>query len=576
MRFNITDKIVLLAIGAALFLGIIISGVFIYVYKSDYEREIEQLRQLLYQATDVKSKEQVEIVNSVVEQMHKVGTELGLPEDSIKTLVAKVMREAKYSDNGYFWADRSNGQNVFIRGSKTEGTMRWDMVDVKGNKLLHDIIGKALSGGGYSDYWWPRPNTDKPLHKRGYSVYYEPFDWVIGTGNYFDDIEAMLQKKADESKKALRKTIFLLILIFLAVAIVIVGISILIGRRLSKPIVYLSEFMHEISGKESYSQRIQKSTHDEIGMLYDAFNSLLTVNEKSRKELKKHREELEEQVNMRTAELNILNKELKNANKELNGKNETILEKNNKLHLTIKHLKETQAQLLQAEKMASIGILTAGVAHEMNNPLNYIMGAYVGLLRHFKANTFSENQKQVGKLIEAMKVGIDRSSAIVKGLNQFSRKSDSYDEECNIHEIIEHSLAMLHNQIKHVVTIERDFSTSDIVIKGNVGNLHQVFLNLLGNAVQAIESEGTITVKTEDKESEVFITLTDSGIGIPQENIQKITDPFFTTKDPGKGTGLGLSITYNIIKEHKGKLLFESEEGQGTSVKIILPKVNKS
>ncbi len=571
MRVNITNKIVFLAIGAALFLGIIISSVFIYVYKRDYEREIDQLRQLLYQATDIKSKEQVEIVASIVEEMHNISRESGMPEDSIETLVAKVIREAKYSDNGYFWADYSNGQNVFIRGSKTERTMRWDMIDVKGKKLLHEIIGIALSGGGYTDYWWPRPNTDEPLHKRGYSIYYEPFDWVIGTGNYFDDIEKMLQKKADESKKALRKTILILIIIFLAVAIVIVSISILIGKRLSKPIVYLSEFMRELSGKESYSKRIQKSTNDEIGILYDEFNSLLSVNEKSRDELKKHREKLEEQVNLRTLELKNLNKELKNANKELNCKNETILEKNDKLHLTINHLKETQAQLLQSEKMASLGILTAGVAHEINNPLNYIMGAYIGLLRHYEENTFSENPEQVGILIEAMKIGIDRSSAIVHGLNQFSRKSDSYDEDCNVHEILENSLTMLHNQIKHNITVEKDFNASDIVIKGNVGSLHQVFINILGNAVQAIESKGKITVKTEDNGSEVLITITDSGIGIPKENLKKLTDPFFTTKDPGKGTGLGLSITYNIIKEHKGKLMFESVEGKGTSVKIILP-----
>ncbi len=571
MRVNITNKIVFLAIGAALFLGIIISSVFIYVYKRDYKREIDQLRQLLYQATDIKSKEQVEIVASIVEEMHNISRECGMPEDSIETLVAKVIREAKYSDNGYFWADYSNGQNVFIRGSKTERTMRWDMIDVKGKKLLHEIIGIALSGGGYTDYWWPRPNTDEPLHKRGYSIYYEPFDWIIGTGNYFDDIEKMLQKKADESKKALRKTILILIIIFLAVAIVIVSISILIGKRLSKPIVYLSEFMRELSGKESYSKRIRKSTNDEIGILYDEFNSLLSVNEKSRDELKKHREKLEEQVNLRTLELKNLNKELKNANKELNCKNETILEKNDKLHLTINHLKETQAQLLQSEKMASLGILTAGVAHEINNPLNYIMGAYIGLLRHYEENTFSENPEQVGILIEAMKIGIDRSSAIVHGLNQFSRKSDSYDEDCNVHEILENSLTMLHNQIKHNITVEKDFNASDIVIKGNVGSLHQVFINILGNAVQAIESKGKITVKTEDNGSEVLITITDSGIGIPKENLNKLTDPFFTTKDPGKGTGLGLSITYNIIKEHKGKLMFESVEGKGTSVKIILP-----
>jgi signal transduction histidine kinase len=289
-------------------------------------------------------------------------------------------------------------------------------------------------------------------------------------------------------------------------------------------------------------------------------------------ELKSHKENLELLVIEKTHDLETANEELQATNEELYDKSEIIKDQNQELKSTLQHLKETQAQLLQSEKMASLGILTAGVAHEINNPLNYIMGSYVGLLRHYNENTFSDNPEQVGKLIEAMKIGLDRSSAIVQGLNQFSRKSDSYDEDCNVHEIIENSLTMLHNQIKHKISVEKEYCNSDIVIKGNVGLLHQVFMNILGNAVQSIESEGEITIKTEDKESDVLIAITDTGVGITKENLKKITDPFFTTKAPGKGTGLGLSITYNIIKEHKGKLKFDSQEGKGTTVTVILAK----
>ena len=256
---------------------------------------------------------------------------------------------------------------------------------------------------------------------------------------------------------------------------------------------------------------------------------------------------------------------------------QSLLEKKVKLRTeelesAIKHIKETQTQLLQSEKMASLGILTAGVAHEINNPLNYIMGSYIGLLRHYKENSFAENHEQIGVLIDAMKVGIDRSSAIIQGLNQFSRKSDSHDEQCNMHEILENSMAMINNLLIQHITVRKDFSTSEILIKGNIGHLHQVFLNILLNAVQSIESNGEITIKTEDKESEVLIAITDTGVGIPKENLNKITDPFFTTKAPGKGSGLGLSITYNIIKEHNGKLKIESQQEKGTTVTVMLAK----
>lgn len=277
----------------------------------------------------------------------------------------------------------------------------------------------------------------------------------------------------------------------------------------------------------------------------------ITEKKQKDKELEMHRNHLEVLVSEKTNDLEIAYKELQT---------------------TLQYLQDTQAQLLQSEKMASLGILTAGVAHEINDPLNFIMGAYIGLLRHYNDNSFTENHEQVGLLINTLKTGLDRSSTIIKGMIQFSRKSDSLEEDCDIHSIINNSLTMLHNQIRHDITVEKDFFASDIVIKGNVGNLHQVFINVLGNAVRAMVSKGTISIKTESKQSDVVIKITDTGTGISPENLKKITDPFFTTKNPEKGTDLELSITYNIIKEHKGKIEFESIEGLGTSVKIILPK----
>ena len=218
--------------------------------------------------------------------------------------------------------------------------------------------------------------------------------------------------------------------------------------------------------------------------------------------------------------------------------------------------------------MASLGILTAGVAHEINNPLNFIMGSYIGLELYFEDKNIDD--EEVEPLLESLRAGLDKASAIVQSLNQFSRQNEKYDEECDINSIIENCLTMLNYQVKYGVTISKIFN-NNVNIKGNTGKLHQAFMNILLNAFQAINSKGEIIIKTYSDQDTATIEITDNGEGISEEIIPKITDPFYTTKEPGEGTGLGLSITYNIIKTHKGKLEFNSEEGKGTTVRVILP-----
>lgn len=286
--------------------------------------------------------------------------------------------------------------------------------------------------------------------------------------------------------------------------------------------------------------------------------------------LEQYRNNLEKLVKEKTDDLESANEELKSTNEELFDKNEIISNQNSILKSTLQHLQETQSQLLQAEKMASLGVLTAGVAHEINNPLNYIQGASLALEKHFEETGIERNQ-QTDFLFKSIKEGVERASKIVQGLNQFSRKSRKNDEKCDLHTILDNCLMMLNNQIKHRIVVERSYKAGSYTVLGNVGKLHQVFLNILTNASQAIASEGKITLTTGDIGNSVRVEIRDSGEGISEENLSRITDPFFTTKEPGKGTGLGLSITYNIIQEHNGKLEFESDPGKGTLVRVILP-----
>lgn len=283
-------------------------------------------------------------------------------------------------------------------------------------------------------------------------------------------------------------------------------------------------------------------------------------------EIENYKNHLEELVNIRTNELKKANQDLKNTNADLD------LQKQ-KLEKTLTDLKNTHEQLIQTEKMASLGILTAGVAHEINNPLNFIQGGYSGLKQYFQKH--NQKDQEVDVFLKGIKSGIDRSAAIVSSLNHFSRQKESFDEICDIYDVIDNCLLILNNQLKGRIMIEKNYQAKSAQLMGNSGKLHQVFLNILNNAGQAIIDEGTIRISITRAEQEITIEINDNGVGINPKDLPKVLDPFFTTKEPGKGTGLGLSISNSIIKEHEGTLKIKSEPGTGTRVIIALP-VNQS
>jgi signal transduction histidine kinase len=217
--------------------------------------------------------------------------------------------------------------------------------------------------------------------------------------------------------------------------------------------------------------------------------------------------------------------------------------------------------------MASLGVLTAGVAHEINNPLNFINGAYLGLESFFDTK-LPEYKDDVFVLMKGLRIGIERASEIIKGLNHFSRDSKSNNVNCNLHSIIDNCLLVLTTRYRSRIRIEKNYEECDLILKGNDGQLHQLFTNIISNAIQSIDNNGVISIKTKKNTNNISVYITDTGCGIKEENISKILDPFFTTKEQGEGTGLGLSIAYNIIKDHNGTIEFESEVNKGTTVKI--------
>ncbi|MDX8339870.1 AAA family ATPase [Draconibacterium sp. IB214405] len=296
----------------------------------------------------------------------------------------------------------------------------------------------------------------------------------------------------------------------------------------------------------------------------------ITERKKLQDDLNNHKNNLEQLVKIRTETIEQINEELRESNEGLLSSNEQIREQREELKNTLSRLQETQAQLVQAEKMASLGTLTAGVSHEINNPLNYLSGIYYGFVNYFEEHG-TQDENTTNLLLSSTETAIHRISDIVKGLNQFSRDNSNFNEDCEVHSILDNCLTVLYNQYKNKVEIVKEYCPEVNSVRGNVGKLHQVFTNILMNGIQAIENKGQIFIKTCCSKEQVTIELTDTGSGISKENLQKITDPFFTTKDPGQGTGLGLSITYSIIQDHNGTIDFESEINKGTKVKITLP-----
>lgn len=312
---------------------------------------------------------------------------------------------------------------------------------------------------------------------------------------------------------------------------------------------------------------------------------------------------------IKKAEAKILqkNKEIQEQANSLTKANIILEEQKEKLQETLMELKNTQIQLVESEKMASLGLLTAGLAHEINNPVNFINAGIDGLIvtlndilpilnKYDQINNGNSDKilkeinslkKEIGYhelvdglnvLVNNIKTGASRTAEIVKSLRTFSRLDESELKFSDIHENIESTIIMLRNSYKERIEIIKEYGNIP-KIECYPGKLNQVLMNILLNAIQAIEDKGEITIRTslpENTSNLLLIEISDTGTGISDDVIPHIFEPFYTTKDIGQGTGLGLSISYSVVEKHNGKIEVESELGKGTKFAIYLPIIRNT
>jgi len=363
-------------------------------------------------------------------------------------------------------------------------------------------------------------------------------DWYITSYEPIENIQnetigilyvGMLEKPYIDTTNRVMLTFALMAGACVIVLLILLDFS---TKRIIHPLLNMVEATEKIS-KGNLSHKVRVDSHDEIGYLADSFNKMTADLESANQKLLEWGKTLEKKVDERTKELT-----------------------------------EMHAHLIQSEKLASLGKLAAGVAHEINNPLGGILIYSHLLLEDInKDDPHHENLKKIVK-------ETTRCKDIVKGLLDFARPKEPETSEVNVNNLVENAMSIIESQaLFQNIDIKKEYMDNPPEIIADSSQLHQVFINIILNAAEAMQGNGTLTIRTyvADDGKNISIQFTDTGPGIDEEVKARLFEPFFTTKEVGQGTGLGLAISYSLIRKHQGTIEVESRVGEGSTFTVKLP-----
>ncbi len=369
--------------------------------------------------------------------------------------------------------------------------------------------------------------------------------------------------------------------------------SFVLGTWLTRQLRSLKQAAEQVAGGDLGFQ-VPVKGRDELAQTAKAFNNMSH-------RLRHFNDELEQRVAQRTEELVQTQQQLQIDLERRRKMGEALRQEKQQQRELIRKLEQAHNQLLQSEKLASIGQLAAGVAHEINNPVGYI-SSNLGTLEEYQQDLFQvldvyeslepllqyedgalqriheikqavrldHLRQDVRDLLEESQQGVTRVRQIVEDLKDFSHTDEGEWAQADLHQGLESTLNIVSNEIKYKAEMIKEYGELPLVFC-QAPQLNQVFMNLLVNAAQAIEVHGVITLRTGSEQDWVWVEISDTGQGIAPEHLKHIFDPFFTTKPVGSGTGLGLSLSYGIVEAHGGRIDVDSKLGKGTRFRVWLP-----